>query len=107
MAAEAAPSFDDRDGSIRYDGKLVPWRSANLHVSSHALHACCMFEGERVYGGEVFKLAEQTLVQTNEATNATIKANNIVVCTFAKHKAEQAGYDDALDRRRCQGVPAC
>jgi len=52
MAAEAAPGFEDRDGSIWYDGKLVPWRSANLHVLTHALHyASCAFEGERVYGG--------------------------------------------------------
>ena len=186
MAGEPAPSFDDRDGSIWYDGKLVPWRSANLHVLTHALHyASCVFEGERVYGGTVFKLDAHTqrlidsahlmgfeipysLAAINEATYATIKANDIVdgyvrpvawrgsemmgvsaqhnkihlaiavwvwpsyytleakmkgirlaladwrrpapntapvhakaaglymICTLSKHKAEQAGYDDAL-----------
>ena len=50
MAKAAAPlSMADRDGSIWYDGKLVPWRSANAHVLTHALHyASCVFEGERV-----------------------------------------------------------
>jgi branched-chain amino acid aminotransferase len=184
--AAGETAFDDRDGSIWYDGKLVPWRSANLHVLTHALHyASCVFEGERVYGGTVFKLNEHTqrlidsahlmgfeipynLAEINEATYATIETNDIVdgyvrpvawrgsemmgvsaqhnkihlaiavwvwpsyytleakmkgirlamadwrrpapntapvhakaaglymICTLSKHKAEQAGYDDAL-----------
>jgi len=48
--------FDDRDGSIWYDGKLMPWRNATMHVLSHGLHyASCVFEGERVYGGHIFR----------------------------------------------------
>jgi len=48
--------FDQRDGFIWYDGKLVPWREANLHVLSHGLHyASCVFEGERAYGGVIFR----------------------------------------------------
>jgi branched-chain amino acid aminotransferase len=51
--------FDDRDGAIWYDGRLVPWREAKLHVLTHALHyASAVFEGERVYGGTVFHLDE-------------------------------------------------
>ena len=51
--------FDDRDGKIWLDGKLVDWRDAKLHVLSHGLHyASCVFEGERAYNGEVFKLQE-------------------------------------------------
>ncbi len=47
-----SPTFDDRDGEIWLDGRLVPWRDATLHVLSHALHyASAVFEGERVYGG--------------------------------------------------------
>src|SRR5258707_13159058 len=53
--------FDDRDGTIWFDGRLVPWRDAQIHVLSHALHyASCVFEGERVYGGKGFKLGEDS-----------------------------------------------
>ncbi|MGA2126422.1 MAG: branched-chain amino acid aminotransferase [Xanthobacteraceae bacterium] len=48
--------FDQRDGFIWYDGKLSPWQDATLHVLSHGLHyASCVFEGERAYGGEIFR----------------------------------------------------
>ena len=51
--------FDDRPGVIWMNGKLVPWKSATLHVLSHALHyASSVFEGERAYGGVVFKGTE-------------------------------------------------
>jgi branched-chain amino acid aminotransferase len=51
--------YDDRDGVIWFDGKLVPWREARLHVLSHSLHyGSAAFEGERVYNGKVFKLRE-------------------------------------------------
>jgi branched-chain amino acid aminotransferase len=53
--------FDDRDGVIWLDGELVPWRDSRLHVLSHGLHyASCVFEGERVYSGTIFKLHEHT-----------------------------------------------
>jgi branched-chain amino acid aminotransferase len=56
-----AVSFDQRDGVIWYDGKLVPWADAKLHVLSHGLHyASCVFEGERAYGGEIFKCTEHS-----------------------------------------------
>ena len=92
----AVPSFDDRDGFIWFDGKLVDWRNAGIHVLTHGLHyGSCVFEGERVYNGKVFKLREhsQRLIESGRilgfeipftadeidaATNATIKANSIV-----------------------------
>ena len=53
--------FDDRDGWIWLDGAFVPWRDAKLHVLSHALHyASAVFEGERCYAGNIFKLREHT-----------------------------------------------
>ena len=53
--------FDDRPGRIWYDGEMVPWQDATLHVLSHALHyASAVFEGERVYDGRIFKLTEHT-----------------------------------------------
>jgi branched-chain amino acid aminotransferase len=48
--------YDDRDGRIWLDGQLVDWRSAQVHVLSHAMHyASSVFEGERAYGGKIFK----------------------------------------------------
>jgi branched-chain amino acid aminotransferase len=53
--------FDQRDGVIWMNGKLVPWKEAKLHVLSHGLHyASCVFEGERAYGGAVFKSREHS-----------------------------------------------
>lgn len=53
--------FDDRDGQIWQNGKLVPWREAKLHVLSHGLHyASGVFEGERAYAGNIFKLRAHT-----------------------------------------------
>lgn len=87
--------FDDRDGTIWMDGAMVPWRNANLHVLTHGLHyASCVFEGERVYGGTVFKLTEHSerlafsaetlgfklpfsVAEIEEATRQVIAANRI------------------------------
>lgn len=92
----AGQSFDDRDGVIWFDGKLVPWRDANVHVLTHAMHyASAVFEGERVYGGTVFKLTEHSqrlydsakildftipwsVAEIDRATRETVAANNIV-----------------------------
>lgn len=53
--------FDDRDGYIWFDGELVPWRDAKIHVLNHGLHyASCVFEGERAYEGRIFKSQEHT-----------------------------------------------
>jgi branched-chain amino acid aminotransferase len=49
-------SYDDRDGKIWMNGKLVEWRDANVHILTHAMHyASSVFEGERAYGGKIFK----------------------------------------------------
>jgi branched-chain amino acid aminotransferase len=59
--------FDDRDGVIWFNGTMVPWRDARIHVLTHGLHyASCVFEGERVYDGKIFKLREHSerLVQS-------------------------------------------
>ena len=53
--------FDQRDGFIWMDGALVAWEEAKLHVLSHGLHyASCVFEGERAYGGQIFKSSEHS-----------------------------------------------
>ena len=48
-------AYDDRDGKIWMDGKLVDWRDANVHILTHAMHyASSVFEGERCYEGKIF-----------------------------------------------------
>jgi len=92
----SAPSFSDRDGLIWFDGKLINWRDANVHILSHAMHyASSVFEGERCYGGEIFKLNEHSerlvnsaeilgfdipysVDEINAACVDTCRANNIV-----------------------------
>ncbi len=64
----SAPSFDDRDGLIWFDGELVDWRDARIHVLSHALHyASAVFEGERCYGGNIFELTRHSERLVNSA----------------------------------------
>jgi branched-chain amino acid aminotransferase len=107
-----APTFDDRDGFIWMNGALVPWRSAKVHVLTHALHyASSVFEGERSYSGKVFKLEEHTdrlfesarlldmkipytPQQINAATYETLSANAITdgyVRPMAWRGSEQMG----------------
>src|SRR5258708_13643102 len=87
--------FDDRDGTIWFDGKLVPWRESKVHVLTHGLHyASAVFEGERAYGGHVFHSREHSerlhrsakilgfeipwsVEATDKAKAATINANQI------------------------------
>jgi len=53
--------FDKRSGKIWFNGNTVNWSDVKIHVLSHGLHyASCVFEGERVYDGEIFKLEEHT-----------------------------------------------
>lgn len=59
-AAPLVP-FDQRDGVIWFDGALVPWHEAKIHVLTHGLHyASCVFEGLRIYDGRPFRLAEHS-----------------------------------------------
>ena len=53
--------YDKRPGKIWFNGQAVNWKDAQIHVLNHGLHyASCVFEGERVYDGEIFKLEEHT-----------------------------------------------
>jgi branched-chain amino acid aminotransferase len=87
--------IDQRDGFIWMDGKLTPWKDAKIHVLTHGLHyASSVFEGQRAYGGNVFKLEEHTKrlrfsantlgfdlpftdEEINEACREVIRANKI------------------------------
>ena len=53
--------YDKREGKIWYNNDLVDWQDVKIHILSHGLHyASCVFEGLRVYAGEIFKLEEHT-----------------------------------------------
>ena len=66
--------YNQRSGKIWYNSKLVDWKNANLHLLSHGLHyASCVFEGERVYEGEIFKLEEHTQRLFHSAKRMGIK----------------------------------
>ncbi len=57
----AGVSYDQMGGQIWYNGKFVEWADAQVHVLTHGLHyASSVFEGERAYGGKIFKLQEHT-----------------------------------------------
>ena len=67
--------MDQRDGWIWFDGELRPWKDAKIHVLTHGLHyASCVFEGQRAYGGEIFKLREHTerLIGSGKTLDFTI-----------------------------------
>ena len=67
--------FHDRDGLIWLDGKMVPWREANIHILTHALHyGSGVFEGLRAYNGAIFKLSEhsQRLIDSAKALDFEI-----------------------------------
>ena len=106
------PTFDDRDGLIWFDGALVAWRDARVHVLTHALHyASAVFEGMRCYGGTVFALSQHSerLIESarllgfnlpwssdeiDAAVNATVAANRLTDCycrPIAWRGSEQMG----------------
>lgn len=90
--------LDQRDGFIWFDGRLVPWQDAKVHVLTHGLHyASSVFEGERAYNGKIFKLREHTerlirsaailemevpytAQQLDDATNEVLRANKLTDC---------------------------
>ena len=91
----AGVPMDQRDGWIWMDGNLVPWKDATIHVLTHGLHyASSVFEGQRAYGGQIFKLHQHserllasgrmldmpipyTADQLDEAAQQTLAANGL------------------------------
>jgi branched-chain amino acid aminotransferase len=93
--------FDDRDGQIWYDGALVPWREAKLHVLSHGLHyASVVFEGERAYGGEIFKLTEHSrrLIESGRILGYDIPWSLSEIDRITRQTLAVSGLDDAYIR---------
>jgi len=111
--------FDDRDGFIWFDGQLVPWRDAKIHVLGHGFHyASLVFEGERLYDGVIFKGKEHTerlfksaetmdftipysQDEINAAKDAAIAANKLTngyIRPFAWRGSEQMGVSGKLNK---------
>ena len=66
--------YDKRTGKIWYNSEMVNWTDAKVHLLNHGLHyASCVFEGERVYNGEIFKLEEHTQRLFHSAKRMGIK----------------------------------
>jgi branched-chain amino acid aminotransferase len=96
-----AGSYEDRDGKIWMDGKLVEWRDAKVHILTHALHyASSVFEGERCYNGKIFKSREHSarLLRSGELLDMTIPytVDQIEAAKQAVLKAN--GWTDAYVR---------
>ena len=61
-------AYDDREGLIWMDGRLIDWKAANIHILTHAMHyASSVFEGERCYNGKIFKSQEHSERLKNSA----------------------------------------
>ncbi|GGW29033.1 branched-chain amino acid aminotransferase [Gemmobacter lanyuensis] len=93
--------YDDRDGKIWMDGKLVEWRDANVHILTHALHyASSVFEGERCYNGKIFKSTEhsQRLLKSGELLDMPIPYTVEEINTAKEEVLKANGLTDAYVR---------
>jgi branched-chain amino acid aminotransferase len=93
--------FDDRDGWIWLDGSFVPWREAKLHVLTHGLHyASAVFEGARMYGGEIFELTEHTkrLHRSAEILDFAIPFSVAEIDQACKDACARNGLEDCYIR---------
>jgi branched-chain amino acid aminotransferase len=93
--------FDQRDGFIWMNGEFVPWREAKVHVLTHALHyASAVFEGERAYGGVIFKLREHTerLFMSAEMLDMKIPYSIAEIDEACRAALKKQGFTDAYVR---------
>jgi branched-chain amino acid aminotransferase len=98
--ADAQP-FDSRDGVIWYDGAFVPWGDAQVHVLTHGLHyASAVFEGERAYGGVIFKMREhnQRLVDSARLLGFEIPYTVDQIDRACEETLAKQGFSDAYIR---------
>jgi len=93
--------FDDRDGLIWMDGEFIPWREAKTHVLTHALHyGSSVFEGERMYGGKIFKLREHSerLIRSAELLDFQIPYTAEEIDAACIETCERNGMTEAYIR---------
>ena len=93
--------FDQREGVIWMNGEFVPWKDAKIHVLSHGLHyGSGVFEGERAYGGEIFKLTEHTqrLFDSAEILDMKIPYTVAEIDAACRETLKRQGFVDAYVR---------
>jgi branched-chain amino acid aminotransferase len=93
--------FDEREGTIWFDGVLVPWKDAKIHVLSHGLHyGSSVFEGERAYGGRIFKTREhaERLLRSAELLDFKIPYSAAEIETAKDLVLKTSGSSDAYMR---------
>jgi len=93
--------MDDRDGFIWFDGKLVPWRDAKIHVLTHGLHyASAVFEGSRAYGGNIFELTRhnERLAKSAEILGFSLPYGTAELDAACKAVLRANGHVDAYVR---------
>ncbi|MBX9932733.1 MAG: branched-chain amino acid aminotransferase [Methylobacterium sp.] len=93
--------FDEREGTIWFDGALVPWRDAKIHVLSHGLHyGSSVFEGERAYGGRIFKTEEhaERLLRSAQLLDFTIPYSADDIVAAKELVLRTSGLSDAYIR---------
>jgi len=93
--------FDQREGVIWFNGDYVPWKDAKVHVLTHGLHyASAVFEGERAYGGEIFKLTEHTerLFASAEMLDMKIPFAVAEIDEACRQTLDRQGFSDAYVR---------
>ncbi|HWK15602.1 MAG TPA: branched-chain amino acid aminotransferase [Rhizobiaceae bacterium] len=97
----AAKPFDQQDGFIWMNGAFLPWADARVHVLTHGLHyASAVFEGERAYGGEIFKLTEHTerLHESARILGFTIPYSVAEIDEACRQLLRKQGFQDAYVR---------
>ncbi len=97
----ASVPFDQLDGHIWFNGEFVKWADAKIHVLTHGLHyASAVFEGERAYGGEIFKATEHTerLHESARILGFTIPYSVEQIDDACRDLLKMQGFQDAYVR---------
>ncbi len=97
----ASVPFDQLDGHIWMNGAFVPWKDAKVHVLTHGLHyASAVFEGERAYGGRIFKLTEHSerLHESARILGFTIPYSVAEIDAACTELLAMQGFQDAYVR---------
>jgi len=94
-------AYHDRDGEIWLDGDFVNWRETKIHVLTHSLHyGSCVFEGNRAYEGEIFRLTDHSkrLVKSAKLLGYEIPYTLEQIDQACLDTLEKTGLQDAYIR---------